>query len=128
MAAIKQGICGLCFHSPGCGVNVHFDESGKIGRLTPDPDAPMGEVLCPMAESARQIIYSDSRIKQPLKRKGPKGKLDFTPISWDEAFDIIAERMETIKAEHGPEALGFYAGLESLTNQILSRLYLNSSP
>jgi len=106
----KQGICGLCFHSPGCGVIVHFDDQGKIDRLTPDPEAPMGNVLCPMAASARQIIYSDSRIKQPLKRKGPKGKLDFEPISWDEAFEIITEKMEEIKAAHGPESLAFYAG------------------
>jgi len=106
----KPGICGLCFHSPGCGAMVHFDDSGKIERLTPDPEAPMGSVLCPMAASAAQIIYSDSRIKQPLKRKGPKGKLDFEPISWEEAFDIIAEKMNGIKEAHGPEALGFYAG------------------
>ena len=106
----KQGICGLCFHSPGCGVTVHFDTEGKIDKLTPDPEAPMGNVLCPMAASARQIIYSDSRITRPLKRKGPKGKLDFEPISWDEAFDIITGKMEEIKAAHGPEAMGFYAG------------------
>jgi anaerobic selenocysteine-containing dehydrogenase len=106
----KQGICGLCFHSPGCGVNVHFDDQGKIDRLTPDPEAPMGGVLCPMAGSARQIIYSESRIKQPLKRKGPKGKLDFEPISWDEAFTIIVEKMEALKEAYGPQSLGFYAG------------------
>lgn len=110
MATHKQGICGLCFHSPGCGVTVHFDDQGRIDRLTPDPEAPMGKVLCPMAASAKQIIYSESRIKQPLKRKGPKGKLDFEPISWDQAFDIIVEKMGAIKAAHGPEAMGFYAG------------------
>ncbi len=106
----QHGICGLCFHSPGCGVTVHFDDSGKIEQLTPDPEAPLGNVLCPLAASASQIIYSKARIKQPLKRKGPKGKLDFDPISWDEAYDIIAGKMEGIKAEHGPEAFGFYAG------------------
>ena len=88
----KQGICGICFHSPGCGAIVHFDDEGKIDRLTPDPDAPMGNVLCPMAASARQIVYSESRIKQPMKRKGPKGKLDFEPISWDEAYEIIVDK------------------------------------
>lgn len=106
----QQGICGLCFHSPGCGAIVHFDDQEMIERLTPDPEAPMGKVLCPMAASARQIVYGESRIRQPLKRKGPKGKLDFEPISWDEAYGIIAENMESIKAAYGSEALGFYAG------------------
>jgi anaerobic selenocysteine-containing dehydrogenase len=127
MGTQKQGICGLCFHSPGCGVKVHFDDSGKIERLTPDPDAPLGKVLCPMAASARQIIYSDSRIKQPLKRKGPKGKLDFRPISWDEAFDIMVEKMETIKAEHGAEALGFYAGTGSYERAFKDAFQLKGS-
>jgi anaerobic selenocysteine-containing dehydrogenase len=35
------------------------------------------------------------------------------PFSWDEAFDIIAEKMAAIKAEHGPEAMGSYAGTGS---------------
>jgi anaerobic selenocysteine-containing dehydrogenase len=130
----KHGICGLCFHSPGCGVNVHFDGKGMIDRLTPDPDAPMGNVLCPMAASARQIIYSESRIKQPLKRTGPKGKLDFEPVSWDEALDIIVNAMDTIKATHGPEAMGFYAGTGSYERAFKdafqlggSQIYLSSS-
>jgi anaerobic selenocysteine-containing dehydrogenase len=106
----KHGICGICFHSPGCGAIVHFDDKGKIEQLTPDPDAPMGRVLCPMAGSAAQIIYSESRIKQPMKRKGPKGKLDFEPITWDEAYDIIVKKLMELKAVHGPETIGFYAG------------------
>lgn len=109
----KEGICGLCFHSPGCGVIVHFDYNGRIDRLTPDPDAPLGRVLCPIAGSAKQIIYSESRIKQPLKRTGPKGKLSFKPISWDEAFDIIVEKMNALKDEFGPESVGFYSGTGS---------------
>lgn len=106
---------------------VHFDESGKIERLTPDPEAPMGSVLCPMAASARQIVYSDARIRQPLKRKGPKGRLDFEPVSWDEAFDTIVEKMESIKAEYGPEALGFYAGTGSYERAFKDAFQLKGS-
>jgi len=127
LAEQKPGICGLCFHSPGCGVIVHFDDDGKIDRLTPDPGAPMGEVLCPMAASAKQIIYSDARIKQPLKRKGPKGKLDFEPISWDAAFDIIAQKMDSVRAKYGPQALGFYAGTGSYERAFKDAFQLGGS-
>lgn len=113
MAQQKHGICGLCFHSPGCGAVVHFDHQGRIEKLSPDPQAPLGNVLCPIAGSAAQIIYSENRIQTPLKRVGPKGKLDFTPISWKEAFDIISEQVHGIKADHGPESIGFYAGTGS---------------
>jgi len=106
----KHGICGLCFHSPGCGATVHFDSEGRIERLTPDPEAPMGRVLCPIAQSAKEIIYSDKRISHPMKRVGPKGTFEFENISWDEAYDLIVERLEETKAEHGPEAVALYAG------------------
>lgn len=109
----KPGICGLCFHSPGCGVIVHFDDHDRIVRLEPDPAAPMGKVLCPMADSVQDIIYGKHRISTPLKRVGPKGGYDFEPISWDEAYAIIAERLNTIKRASGPEAVGFYAGTGS---------------
>ena len=113
MARKQEGICGLCFHSPGCGVIVHFDDDDRIERLTPDPDAPLGKVLCPIAASAKQIVYSDKRISQPLKRVGPKGKLDFEPVSWDEAYAIIADKLNELKTVHGPESVGFYAGTGS---------------
>ena len=109
----KYGICGLCFHSPGCGVIVHFDADSRIERLEPDPGAPMGRILCPIADSVREIVYSEDRIKSPLRRVGPKGSFDFEPISWDEAYTCIAARLQEIKLQHGPEAVAFYAGTGS---------------
>ncbi|WP_028313789.1 molybdopterin-containing oxidoreductase family protein [Desulfatibacillum aliphaticivorans] len=110
MTQTKHGICGLCFHSPGCGVIVHFDDEGKIDHLEPDPDVPMGEVLCPISKSARDIVYSDKRLSTPLRRTGPKGTYEFEPITWDEAYDEIAAKLNELKDKHGPESVGFYAG------------------
>jgi anaerobic selenocysteine-containing dehydrogenase len=109
----KHGICGICFHSPGCGVIVHFDENNKIDRLEPDPGAPLGKMLCPIAGSVKEIIYSDSRLKHPLKRVGPKGTHEFEKISWDEAYDIIVQKLNDLKQKYGPEAVGIYAGTGS---------------
>ena len=123
----KYGICGLCFHSPGCGVIVHFDAEGKIHHLEPDPDAPMGKVLCPMAKSARQIVYSESRLKHPLKRVGPKGSYEFEKISWDAAYDIIVGKLNDIKETHGPEAVGIYAGTGSYERSFKDTFQLKGS-
>ncbi len=130
----KYGICGLCFHSPGCGVVVHFDAENKIDHLEPDPDAPMGKVLCPLAASAKEIIYSDARLKRPLKRIGPKGTYNFEEISWNEAFDIIVEKINETKQIHGPQAVGVYAGTGSYERSFKdvyqlkgSEIYLASS-
>lgn len=106
----KHGICGICFHSPGCGVVVHFDEDNKIERLEPDPTVPVGNILCPIAASVTEIVYDDRRLKHPLKRVGAKGTHTFEKISWDEAFDIIVQKLNALKAEFGPETVGIYAG------------------
>ena len=130
----KFGICGLCFHSPGCGVIVHFDDENKIARLEPDPDAPMGKVLCPIAGSVREIVYSDNRLMHPLKRVGPKGTHQFERISWDEAYSIIVSKLHELKEMHGPECIGFYAGTGSYERSFKdiyklkdAEIYLSSS-
>ena len=123
----RQGICGLCFHSPGCGVIASFDENDRIVGLEPDPGAPMGQVLCPMARSVEEIVYSDKRITHPLKRKGPRGTYEFEPISWDAAYDLIAEKLLEIKEQYGPEAAGFYAGTGSYERAFKDAFQLKGS-
>lgn len=113
MSRSKAGICGLCFHSPGCGVIAHFDGDDRLVRLEPDPQAPMGKILCPIAESVEEIVYSDKRIQQPLKRVGPRGSYDFETISWEAAYDLIVDKLFEIKKQYGPEAAAFYAGTGS---------------
>jgi len=123
----RQGICGLCFHSPGCGVIAHLDEEERIVRLEPDPGAPMGRVLCPIAQSVEEIVYSEERLRHPLKRVGHKGTYEFETISWEAAFDIIAERLREIKETSGPEAAGFYAGTGSYERSFKDTFQLKGS-
>ena len=106
----RYGICGICFHSPGCGAVICFDEEKKIDKLEPDPDSPYGKVLCPIADSAKEYIYSHRRLEYPLKRIGPKGTHQFERITWDEAYDVIVHKLNELKEKHGPETVGFYAG------------------
>ena len=66
-----------------------------------------------MAEKAR--IYSNARIKYPLKRldfdanghRHPEtgGKSGYERISWDEALNIVASEMKRIRSSCGPEAI-----------------------
>ncbi|WP_328987000.1 molybdopterin-containing oxidoreductase family protein [Thiorhodovibrio winogradskyi] len=90
-------------------MEVDYDAAGRLDRLRPDRDHPLG-ALCTLGEHAREIIYSEHRLKQPLRRKGPKGSLEFEPIGWDEAFELMVARLKAIKAESGPEATAIYTG------------------
>jgi cysteine desulfurase NifS len=74
-----------------------------------DSGHPLG-MICRRGEYAPEIVYSDYRLKNPLKRKGKKGTYDFERISWDDAYDFIVENLNNIKRESGPESVAIYTG------------------
>lgn len=102
----KKGICGIC--PAGCWVEVGL-QNGRMVDIRPDGGHPLG-MICRRGQHAPEIIYSEHRLKTPLKRMGPKGTLEFEPISWDEAYDTIVDNLNRIKKESGPEAVSIYTG------------------
>ncbi|SCZ62102.1 cysteine desulfurase NifS [Thiohalomonas denitrificans] len=74
-----------------------------------DPDHPLG-AMCRRGRHAPEIVHSEHRLRTPLRRTGAKGEFAFEPISWEEAYELIAERLQTLKEESGPEAVGVYTG------------------
>jgi len=103
----KRAICGIC--SAGCWVEVTYDGEGRIAAVEADGRSPYG-MICRVGKLSPQIVYSKDRLLHPLRRKGPKGTFDFTPISWDEAYGEIVENLERVKEESGPEATAVYTG------------------
>jgi thiosulfate reductase / polysulfide reductase chain A len=55
-----------------------------------------------------ECISTKTALKPLLMRVGEKGQQSFKPVSWDEAFDYIAEKMKKIAAEHGPECVALF--------------------
>jgi len=102
----KSGICGIC--PAGCWIEAGI-ENGKLVDIRADKTHPLG-MICRRGEHAPEIIYSEHRLKYPMKRVGPKGTHKFERISWDEAYDIIVDNLNRIKEESGPEALSVYTG------------------
>ncbi len=103
----KRALCGIC--PAGCWVIVSYDSEGKLGSVRPDESSSLG-VICKLGEHSADIVYSKDRLHYPMKRKGPKGTYEFERISWNEAYDIIVNRLQKIKAVHGPEAVSIYTG------------------
>jgi len=102
----KKGICGIC--PAGCWVEVGLN-NGKLVDIRADNNHSLG-MICRRGEHAPEIIYSENRIKYPMKRVGPKGTYEFERISWDEAYDEIVKNLKKIKSESGPEAVSIYTG------------------
>ncbi|PKN43939.1 MAG: aminotransferase V, partial [Deltaproteobacteria bacterium HGW-Deltaproteobacteria-17] len=102
----KKGLCGIC--PAGCWVEVG-SENGVIEDIRADPDHMLG-TICRRGLHAPEIVYSEHRLRSPLRRRGPKGSFEFEPISWQEAYEVVAERLFDIRERSGPEAVAIYTG------------------
>ncbi len=103
---LSSAICGIC--PAGCWVEVGVRD-GRLETISRDKGHPLG-MLCRRGENARDIVYSENRLRYPMRRVGPKGTHEFEQISWDEAYDLIVQNFERIKTESGPEATAVYTG------------------
>lgn len=101
--------CRFC--GTGCGVLVGTKD-GRMVATQGDPDAPVNRGLnCIKGYFLSKIVYGRDRLTQPLLRK-TNGKYDkngeFEPVSWDEAFNIMAEKYKAALAKKGPTSIGMF--------------------
>ena len=101
--------CRFC--GTGCSVNVGVMD-GKIVATHGDIKSPVNKGLnCVKGYFLSKIMYGKDRLTTPLLRM-KNGKYhkegDFTPISWDKAFDIMAEKAKETLKEKGPTAVGMF--------------------
>jgi cysteine desulfurase NifS len=103
---IKDGLCGIC--PAGCWVRAHL-EDGILKKVEAQPDVPFG-AICRIGKHSPEIVYDPNRIKYPLRRIGAKGTHAFERISWDDAFEIIVDKLTGFKDQYGPESIAIYTG------------------
>ena len=101
--------CRFC--GTGCSVLVGT-KAGRVVATQGDPDAPVNRGLnCIKGYFLSKIMYGEDRLTQPLLRK-TDGKYDkdgrFEPVSWDEAFDVMAEKFKAALKAKGPESVGMF--------------------
>jgi len=101
--------CRFC--GTGCSVLVGVKDDNVVATQG-DPDAPVNKGLnCIKGYFLSKIMYGEDRLKTPLLRK-KNGKYDkngeFTPVSWDEAFDIMAEKYKAALKTKGPASVGMF--------------------
>ena len=119
---VKRSLCAICSPGNHCGVDCYVKD-GKIIRVEGTLEHPYNHGhLCTKGSSLRNYVYREDRIKTPLKRVGERGEGKFEPISWDEAYQIIAENLNKIKEKYGPSSVLFYSGFCKWYRPILHRL------
>ena len=118
----KFSFCDICAPGPHCGVTCYVKD-GRVIKVEGTDDHPVNRgKLCARGLAMRDYVYRADRIRTPLKRTGPKGSGEFTPISWDEALGEISCRLNRIKGESGASSVAFYSGYNKWYRPFLQRL------
>ena len=100
--------CDMC--SSGCGVLINI-KNGRIEGVRGDPESPINKgAICAKGLASLEFFYSPYRLKSPLKRIGARGEGKWQKISWDEALNTIASKLNGVKEKYGPESVAFIAG------------------
>ena len=110
---VVKSHCRMC-HG-GCGVLVYL-KNGIIEKIAGDPDCPINHgTLCSKGIGSTQLVYHPDRLTYPVRRVGSKGSGKWERISWDEALDIIAEKILYYKDTFGAESIvpGYGTGREN---------------
>ena len=107
----------VCSHDcpDSCAVLVTVNAEGRAIKIAGDPAQPVTNgFLCGKVAKYLDRVYSPQRLLYPLRRKPGvvKGTLPrgheheaFERITWDEALDAIAERLQQISDQYGPESI-----------------------
>jgi len=111
-----------------CGLLLH-KKDGKIIKVQGDPDHPVTKGnICNKVRNMTARLYDPKRLKQPLKRIGPKGEGNFAPISWEEALDTITSKWKDLIKMHGPESIlpySFYGNMGNLSAEGMDRRFFH---
>ncbi len=110
MSEFHYRTCNLC--EAVCGIEIEHAE-GEILSIKGDKEDPFSRGhICPKAFALKEIYEDEKRLKFPMKRFGN----EFKEISWDEAFDEIANKINEIQTKYGRNAVGVYQGNPSVHN------------
>lgn len=86
---IVKSQCRMCHGT--CGAKVHV-RNGRVVKVEGLEEAPTSKgTLCPKGLATIQHEYNPRRLRYPLKRVGERGAGQWERISWDEAYEMLAE-------------------------------------
>jgi thiosulfate reductase / polysulfide reductase chain A len=99
--------CEVCFWK--CAAWAYVDKKGDVKKVVGNKFDPHANgKLCPRGTGGVGMYTDPDRLQEPLMRKTIDGKQEFVKVTWNEAFDFIAQKMIDIKKEHGAESVALF--------------------
>lgn len=112
MEEVKQikTVCGYC--GTGCGLILDVKDN-QIIKVRGDKEAPVNKgQTCIKGAFAYKYVHAKKRLRSPLLRKN--GVL--SEVSWDEALQYIASKLNSFKEKWGPDSISLFASART-TNE-----------
>jgi predicted molibdopterin-dependent oxidoreductase YjgC len=109
--------CPYC--GTGCTIDLNVKD-GKVIGVTGNEDGDVnGRFMCVKGRFGYQFIHSEDRLTTPLIKKDGK----FEAASWDEALELVAEKLAATKAKYGSDAIGLLSSARCTNeeNYLLSK-------
>jgi len=104
MATTHFGSCTLCEATCGVAITVEGDQ---VVSVRGDDDDPFSRgYICPKATALADLHTDPDRLRRPVVRHGNSWR----EVEWEAAFDLVASRLEGIRAAHGKDAVAIYQG------------------
>lgn len=104
----KLGVCNLC--EAICGLELTITD-GAVTGIKGNPADPLSRGhICPKGVALADIYTDPDRLTRPVRRTGTGADAVWTEISWEEAFDAVADGLATAVNENDPNAVGIYLG------------------
>ncbi len=108
---VRKGNCHYCGYL--CGFDVTL-EDGRVVDLAPDttryPYNSSIAARCRRWRMNASELDAPYRLNHPLRRVGKRGSGEFERVSWDDALDDIAERLEALRSRYGARTLASAIG------------------
>ncbi|MGZ8743435.1 MAG: molybdopterin-dependent oxidoreductase [Nocardioides sp.] len=100
----RRGVCNLC--EAICGLVLTL-EDGRVTGVRGNPDDPLSRGhICPKAFALQDVYDDPDRLRRPVRRTAS----GWQEVSWDEALDLVADRLAATITAHGRDALAIYLG------------------
>ena len=105
----------------GCQVIFYTDDDGKLVKVEGDPNSPFNQGrLCMRCLELPELVNHEERLRYPMKRAGERGEDKWERISWDEAYDIIEEKVRAFQEKDGPESIISMIGTGRNVSQVIA--------
>ena len=104
MSSTHYRTCNLC--EAMCGVEVEIEGNQILSVRGDSQDVFSRGHVCPKSTALKDLYDDPDRLRQPVRRVGDR----WEPMSWEEAFEEVVDRIQRIQEEHGRDSVGVYLG------------------